>query len=166
LFPKQRPGDTRSVLGDPHDNDPELRQQCHRRGWELVAPRRGPSPHLNGGVASQHSASARAAPRNKMPWSCPVRADPARATLSRCRQRRTPAFRRRLVSGTMRQRLMLLLMCSMRTRRHTMRRFAAFCARVRARPRGFLAGMITWACGSVNARKPKSWSNRLPGGHG
>jgi hypothetical protein len=50
LLLKQQPGETRSVLGDPHDNDPELRQQCHRRGCELAAPRRGPSPHGNGGV--------------------------------------------------------------------------------------------------------------------
>jgi hypothetical protein len=41
------------------------------------------------------------------------------------------------MSWTMRQRLTLLLTCSMRTRRRAMRRFAAFCARVRARPRGF-----------------------------
>jgi hypothetical protein len=42
------------------------------------------------------------------------------------------------VSWTMRQRLTLLLTCSMRTRRRAMRRFAAFCGRVRCRPRGFL----------------------------
>src|SRR5882672_1072495 len=42
---------------------------------------------------------------------------------------RTPAFRRRQMSCTMRQRLTLLLTCSMRTRWRAMRRFAAFCAR-------------------------------------
>jgi hypothetical protein len=45
-----------------------------------------------------------------------------------------PAFRRRQVSWTIRQRLTLLLTCSMRTRRRAMRQFAAFCVRVRARP--------------------------------
>ena len=44
-----------------------------------------------------------------------------------------PAFRRRQVSWTIRQRLTRLLTCAMRTRRRAMRRFAAFCARVRAR---------------------------------
>ena len=41
-----------------------------------------------------------------------------------------------------------------------------FWARVRARPRGFLVGMMisTWA--SVKAKKPRSWSNRLPAGKG
>ncbi len=38
------------MLGDTHDNDPELRQRCHRRGCELVATRRGPYPHRDGGV--------------------------------------------------------------------------------------------------------------------
>jgi hypothetical protein len=47
---KPLPGDTRDVLGDTHDHDPELRQQCHRWGRELVATRRGPSPHGDGGV--------------------------------------------------------------------------------------------------------------------
>ena len=46
----QLPGEVRYVLGDTHYNDPELRQQCHRRGWELVATRRGPYPHCEGGV--------------------------------------------------------------------------------------------------------------------
>ena len=77
-----------------------------------------------------------------------------------------PAFRRRQVSWTMRQRLMLLLTCSMRTRRRAMRRFAVFCACVRARPRGFLVGMMMSTRSSVNARKPRSWSNRLPAGKG
>jgi hypothetical protein len=50
LWLKQLPGETRYVLGDTHDNAPELRQQCHRWGCELVATRRGPSPHGDGGV--------------------------------------------------------------------------------------------------------------------
>jgi len=40
------------------------------------------------------------------------------------------------------------------------RRFAAFCVRVRARPRGFFVGMISSTRSSVKARKPRSWSNR------
>jgi hypothetical protein len=54
----------------------------------------------------------------------------------------------------------------MRTRRRAMRRLAAFCARVRVRPRGFFVGMLTWTSGSVHARHPRSWSNRLPAGQG
>jgi hypothetical protein len=77
-----------------------------------------------------------------------------------------PAFRRRQVPWTMRQRLTLLLTCSMRTRRRAMRRFAVFCARVRGRPRGFLVGMMMSTRSIVNARKPRSWSNRLPAGKG
>jgi hypothetical protein len=50
LLRKQLPGEVRYVLGDTHYNDPELRQQCHRRGCELVAPRPGPYPHRDGGV--------------------------------------------------------------------------------------------------------------------
>ena len=46
----QLPGEVRSVLGDTHYNDPELRQQCHRRGCEPIATRRGPSPHRAEGV--------------------------------------------------------------------------------------------------------------------
>jgi hypothetical protein len=50
--------------------------------------------------------------------------------------------------------------------RRAMRRLAACCARVRARPRGFLVGMmiVTWS--RVNARKPRAWSHRLPAGNG
>jgi hypothetical protein len=47
---EQLPAEVRYVLGDTHYNTPELRQECHRRGWELVATRRGPSPHRDGGV--------------------------------------------------------------------------------------------------------------------
>ena len=50
LLLKQLPGETRYVLGDTHYNDPELRQQGHRRGCDLVATRRGPYPHCDGGV--------------------------------------------------------------------------------------------------------------------
>jgi hypothetical protein len=48
---EQLPPEVRSVLGDTHYNDPELRRQCHRRGCELVATRRGSHPHDAGGVA-------------------------------------------------------------------------------------------------------------------
>jgi hypothetical protein len=48
------PGEPRYVLGDTHDHDPELRQQCHRRGCELVATRRGPYPHGDGGVEGRN----------------------------------------------------------------------------------------------------------------
>ena len=68
---------------------------------------------------------------------------------------RLPAFRRRQTSWTMRQRLSLLFTGSIRTRRRAMRRLTAFCARVRARPRGFLVGMITSTWGSVKAREPR-----------
>jgi DDE family transposase len=47
----QLPGEVRYVLGDTHYNAPELRHQCHQRGCELVATRRGPYPHRDGGVA-------------------------------------------------------------------------------------------------------------------
>ena len=35
-----------------------------------------------------------------------------------------------------------------------------------ARPRGFLVGMMIATWSSVNAKKPRSWSNRLPVGKG
>jgi hypothetical protein len=50
LLLEHLPGEVRYVLGDTHDNDPELRQQCHQRGCELVATRRGPYPHRDGGA--------------------------------------------------------------------------------------------------------------------
>jgi hypothetical protein len=50
LLLAQLPGDVRYVLGDTQYNDPELRQQCHQRGCDLVATRRGPYPHSDGGV--------------------------------------------------------------------------------------------------------------------
>ena len=68
------------------------------------------------------------------------------------------------MSWTMRQRLTLLVTCSIRTRRRAMHRLATYCTRVRARPRGFLVGMMISTWSRVNARKPRSWSNRLPAG--
>jgi hypothetical protein len=50
LLLEQLPAEVRYVLGDTHYNTPELRQECHRRGWELIATRLGPSPHCDGGV--------------------------------------------------------------------------------------------------------------------
>jgi hypothetical protein len=50
LLLEQLPEEVRYVLGDTHYNDPELREQCHRRGCELVATRRGPYPHRDHGV--------------------------------------------------------------------------------------------------------------------
>jgi Transposase DDE domain len=47
---EQLPAEVRYVLGDTHYNTPELRQECHRRGWELVATRHGPYPHRDSGV--------------------------------------------------------------------------------------------------------------------
>jgi hypothetical protein len=50
LLLEQLPAEVRYVLGDTHYNTPELRQECHQRGWELVATRRGPYPHHDGGA--------------------------------------------------------------------------------------------------------------------
>ena len=47
---EQVPLDVRYVLGDTHYNTPELRQECALRNRELVATRRGPYPHQDGGV--------------------------------------------------------------------------------------------------------------------
>ena len=55
----------------------------------------------------------------------------------------------------MRQRLTLVLTCSMHTRRRAIRRLAAFWVRVRARPRGFRVGMIVSTWFRVKARKPQ-----------
>ena len=44
------PAQVRYILGDTHYNDPELRAQCHEQARELVATRRGPYPHTDGGV--------------------------------------------------------------------------------------------------------------------
>src|SRR5262245_35799534 len=50
LLLEQLPWEVRYVLGDTHYNDPELRDQCQQRGWDLVATRRGPHPHRDSGV--------------------------------------------------------------------------------------------------------------------
>lgn len=50
LLLQQLPGEVRYVLGDTQYNAPELRNQCPKRGCELVATRRGPYPHRDGGV--------------------------------------------------------------------------------------------------------------------
>jgi len=42
LLREHLPEEVRYVLGDTHSNTPELQQECHRRGWEWVATRRGP----------------------------------------------------------------------------------------------------------------------------
>lgn len=44
------PAEVRYVLGDQHYNTPELRAACALPGRELVATRRGPYPHTDGGV--------------------------------------------------------------------------------------------------------------------
>jgi hypothetical protein len=46
---EQWPREVRYVLGDTHDNTPELRQACALHNRELVATRRGPYPHQDGG---------------------------------------------------------------------------------------------------------------------
>jgi len=48
-FP-QLPAQGRSVLGDQHSNTPQLRAEGARHDRELVATRRGPYPHTDGGV--------------------------------------------------------------------------------------------------------------------
>jgi hypothetical protein len=50
LLLAQLPGEVRYVLGDTQYYDPELRQQCHRRGCDLIATRRGSYPHRDGGA--------------------------------------------------------------------------------------------------------------------
>jgi hypothetical protein len=44
------PAEVRYVLGDQPSNTPELRAECGRHNRELVATRRGASPHTDGGV--------------------------------------------------------------------------------------------------------------------
>jgi hypothetical protein len=44
------PAEVRYGLGDQHYNTPELRTVCALQGRELVATRRGPYPHTDGGV--------------------------------------------------------------------------------------------------------------------
>lgn len=50
LLIKELPAEVRYVLGDTHYNAPEVRADCNSRGIELVATRRGPHPHKDGGV--------------------------------------------------------------------------------------------------------------------
>lgn len=50
LLFEQLPGQVRYILGDTHDNTPDLRKDCHKRGWWLVATRRGQYPHTDAGV--------------------------------------------------------------------------------------------------------------------
>src|SRR5262249_43763483 len=47
---EQLPLAVRYVLGDTHDNTPEWRQECAVHNRALVATRRGPYPHRDGGV--------------------------------------------------------------------------------------------------------------------
>ena len=47
---EQLPLEVRDILGDTHYNTPELREECARCNRELVATRRGPYPHRDGGV--------------------------------------------------------------------------------------------------------------------
>src|SRR5262244_1273214 len=79
---------------------------------------------------------------------------------------RTPAFHRRSRSFTMRQRLTLLLTCSIRSRRWLSAWFARCCSRVSSSPCGFLVGMRLSTCGSVKARKPRFYNHRLRAGKG
>jgi Transposase DDE domain len=44
------PAEVRDVLGDTHDNDPEVRTRCEQSHRALVATRRGGSPHHDDGV--------------------------------------------------------------------------------------------------------------------
>jgi hypothetical protein len=48
------PDQVRSVLGDVHSNDPDLRQLCEEQDQSLVTTRRGASPHTDGGVEVRH----------------------------------------------------------------------------------------------------------------
>src|SRR5215510_7652485 len=66
----------------------------------------------------------------------------------------------------MRQRLTLLLTCSIRSRRWVRAWLAHCCSRVSSSPRGFLVGMRISTWGSVKARKPRSCNNRLRAGKG
>ena len=50
LLLTQLPAEVRYVLGDQHYNTPDLRAECARHNRELVATRRGPYPHTDGGV--------------------------------------------------------------------------------------------------------------------
>ena len=60
----------------------------------------------------------------------------------------------------MRQRLTLLLTCSIRSRRWWRLWLALSCSRDNSPPRGFFLGMRIATWGSVNARKPRSCNSR------
>jgi hypothetical protein len=47
---EQLPWEVRYVLGDTHYHDPALRRRCQAPGCDLVATRRGPYPHRDGGA--------------------------------------------------------------------------------------------------------------------
>jgi hypothetical protein len=47
---EQLPAEVRYALGDTHYQDPKVQAHCQARGIELVATRRGPHPHQDGGV--------------------------------------------------------------------------------------------------------------------
>lgn len=70
------------------------------------------------------------------------------------------------MAWTMRQRWTRPFTCARRTRRRARRRWAAFCAPGRARPRGFCVGRSPSTCGRVTARTPRAWRHRLPAGRG
>src|SRR5712671_3483472 len=59
----------------------------------------------------------------------------------------------------MRQRLTLLLTCSIRSRRWWSAWLARCCSRVSSAPRGFFVGMRISTSGSVNDRKPRPCNN-------
>src|SRR5215470_17702257 len=89
-----------------------------------------------------------------------------RAQQSSITRSRTPSFHRRIRSFTMRQRLTLLLTCSIRSRRWCSAWLAPCCSRVSSAPRGFFVGMRISTWGSVNDRKPRACNNPLPAGSG
>src|SRR5215470_2462539 len=89
-----------------------------------------------------------------------------RAQQSSITRSRTPSFHRRIRSFTMRQRLTLLLTCSIRSRRWWSAWLSRSCSRVSSPPRGFFVGMRISTSGSVKDRKPRSCNNPLPAGKG
>src|SRR5262252_6068274 len=89
-----------------------------------------------------------------------------RAQQSSITRSRTPSFHKRIRSFTMRQRLTLLLTCSIRSRRWWSTWLARSCSRDNSPPRGFFVGMRIATSGSVNDRKPRSCNNPLPAGRG
>ena len=86
-----------------------------------------------------------------------------RAQQSSITRSRTPAFHRRIRSFTIRQRLTLLLICSIRSRRWWSAWLASSCSRDNSPPRGFVVGMRISTWGRVNARQPRSCN---PGSRG